>query len=737
MNRPAALLALLALSGPLATQAAAPTLSGCPMFPAKNVWNTPVDTLAVHASSTTWVNTIGAANNLHPDFGTFYLGDPIGIPFVTVPGTQPPVAVTFDVPEESDPGPYPIPPDAPIEGGPASDGDRHVLVVNRDDCVLYETYYSFPNPDGSWDAFSGAVWDLKANLNRPDTWTSADAAGLPILPGLIRYGEFTAGEINHAIRFTAPQTRNQYVWPATHQASDLTGSHYPPMGARLRLKAAFDISGFDPRIQVILRALKKYGMILADNGSRWYLSGEHDPAWDDDLLGQLKTIAGSNFEAVETAPMRIATSSTKAFQPPPAVNLREVASGLTGPLDIANANDGSGRLFIVEKGGSIKILKNGSVLATPFFTRAVNTSGERGLLGLAFDPAFRTNRRFFVFYTPPDGSLQVSRYLARDDNPDLADMTTESTVINIPHPGQDNHNGGKLAFGPDGYLYIGDGRRRRRRRRAEQRAGPRTCCCGKLLRLDVSGASGYAIPPTNPFVGVGGTRGEIWAYGLAQSLALQLRPRDAATSGSATWGRAPRRRWISSPPARRAGATTAGASRGRRLLQPAHGMRACESHAAGRHLRSRPRQRDHRRARLSRPQEPRAARLLSLCGLGLEPDVGGDARGRRLRQLRGRAHRRHALGPHGVRRGRGGRAVRDELRQRARVRDRRPGPGACGAPRGPRRQRQRRPRVDARGRARGGVAHERPRASFVGRDPRARQRMVAREARGLRWRRAH
>ncbi len=496
--------------------AASPTLDGCPVFPADNAWNTPVDTLPVHPSSAAWVNTIGATANLHPDFGTFYQGAPIGIPFVTVPGTQTPVAMSFDVAGESDPGPYPIPADAPIEGGAGSTGDRHVIVVDRDRCILYELFDAHPQPGGSWNAYSGARFDLRSNALRPDTWTSADAGGFPILAGLVRFGETAAGEIRHAIRFTAPQTRKAHLWPARHDASDLTGTQYPPMGARFRLKAGVDISGYSARNQRILRALKKYGMFLADNGSPWYITGEHHPQWDDDELGQLKALRGSDFEAVDTASMMVAANSGKAFAAPPPVTLRQVASGLTQPLLATHAGDGTRRLFIVEKTGRIKILKDGSVLPTPFLdvSALVSTTSERGLLGLAFHPRYLENRRFFVFYTrASDGALRISSFLANASNRDLADPTSEQEVITIPHSAAANHNGGHLAFGPDGFLYVGtgDGGGSGDTANNAQNLG---VLLGKILRLDVSGASGYAIPATNPFVGVAGARGEIWAYGL-------------------------------------------------------------------------------------------------------------------------------------------------------------------------------------------------------------------------------
>ncbi len=283
-----------------------PQVAGCAVFPADNVWNTPVDTLPVDANSAAYVTTIGAGEYVHADFGSgTWEGAPIGIPFVDVPGTQATVSVTFGYDDESDPGPYPIPPNVPIEGGPDSGGDRHVLVVDRDDCILYELYAAYPQPDGSWSAGSGAIFDLNSHVLRPDGWTSADAAGLPILPGLVRYDEVAAGEIRHAIRFTVPETRRAYVWPARHYASSLTGAQYPPMGQRFRLRADFDVSGFSPDVQVILQALKKYGMILADNGSSWFISGVPDERWDNDALHELHQVYGSDFEAVDASSLMI------------------------------------------------------------------------------------------------------------------------------------------------------------------------------------------------------------------------------------------------------------------------------------------------------------------------------------------------------------------------------------------------------------------------------------------------
>jgi hypothetical protein len=272
-----------------------------------------VDTLPLDPNSDVYVATMGADAYVHADFGSGEWppgsGSPIGIPYVDVPATQPLVDVSFYYADESDPGPYPIPTDAPIEGGPDSTGDRHVLVLERDTCILYEMYDAWPRSDGSWDAGSGAIFDLHSNALRPAGWTSADAAGLPILPGLVRYHEVESGEIRHALRVTAPQTRRSYIWPARHYASSLTGSQYPPMGQRFRLKADFDISGFAPEVQVILRALQRYGMFLADNGSAWYLSGVPDERWDNDVLHELHQVHGSDFEAVDESSLMIDSDS--------------------------------------------------------------------------------------------------------------------------------------------------------------------------------------------------------------------------------------------------------------------------------------------------------------------------------------------------------------------------------------------------------------------------------------------
>lgn len=286
----------------------------CPILPADNIWNRRVDDLPVDTRSLQYVSSIGIDDTMHADFGSGVWPpgstSPIGIPFVEVPAGQPNVTITFTAyGDESDAGPYPIPADAPVEGGPSGDGDRHVLVLDPDACMLYELFYAWPQTDGSWEAASGAVYDLRSNALRPDGWTSADAAGLPILPGLVRYDEVATGAITHAIRFTAPRTRRSHVWPARHDASSSTDPSLPPMGQRFRLKASFDISGFSPDVQVILVALKQYGMILADNGSPWYLSGAPDSRWDNDVLHELGQIPGSAFEAVDVSALMVGPDS--------------------------------------------------------------------------------------------------------------------------------------------------------------------------------------------------------------------------------------------------------------------------------------------------------------------------------------------------------------------------------------------------------------------------------------------
>ncbi|MEA2451741.1 MAG: hypothetical protein QOG04_451 [Actinomycetota bacterium] len=288
---------------PRATAAPLPGAPECPIFPADNQWNLPVDDLPVLGNSDAIVRSIGLSTGLHPDFGSGrYQGARIGIPFVTVPGDQKKVPVRFRYAGESDDGPYPIPKDAPIEGGRGSDGDRHVIVVDKAACKLYELFAAYPRDGGaSWRAGSGATWDLNSNHLRPKGWTSADAAGLPILAGLVRYNEVADGVIDHALRFTVSETRRAFIYPARHYASDLTRRSLPAMGQRLRLKQGFDISGFPAQVQVILKALKRYGMIVADNGSDWYISGAPNGGWNNSALHRLGEVHGRDFEVVDTS----------------------------------------------------------------------------------------------------------------------------------------------------------------------------------------------------------------------------------------------------------------------------------------------------------------------------------------------------------------------------------------------------------------------------------------------------
>jgi hypothetical protein len=275
------------------------SLGSCPVFPPDNPWNTDISNAPLNPNGANYINQILADGPgfLHADFGG---GGAYGIPYVTVPGSEPKVPTNFfDYPNESDPGPYPVPLGAPIEQG----SDRHVIAVDRDNCMLYEMFNATSSVD-HWDASNGAVFNLRSNALRPDTWTSADAAGLPIFAGLARYDEVARGQINHALRVTFNQTQRGFIHPATHFASSSTNPNRPPMGLRLRLKAGYDISGFTGQARVIMVALKKYGLINADNGTNWFITGASDSRWDDNDLNQLKSVPGSAFEVVQTGPIQ-------------------------------------------------------------------------------------------------------------------------------------------------------------------------------------------------------------------------------------------------------------------------------------------------------------------------------------------------------------------------------------------------------------------------------------------------
>lgn len=301
---------LVTLLGSTPASAADPMVAGCAVFPLDNVWNVRVDRAPVHPMSATWIASIGADENFHADFSSTDFN--FGIPWIDVPGSQPLVDVVFgpEAGDESDPGPYPIPPNAPVEMG----SDRHVLVVDRDACVLYELYDAVKQPDDSWTAYSGAIFPLTSNALRPDTFTSADAAGLPILPGLVRFAEADAGQIRHALRFTAPNTQDAHLWPARHDAGD-PDLDLPPMGARFRLKASVSLAGLSPHAVAIGRAMQLYGIMLADNGSPWYVQGEPgEPGadWNDDVLHELDFLTGNDFEAVDVQPWMIDPDSARS-----------------------------------------------------------------------------------------------------------------------------------------------------------------------------------------------------------------------------------------------------------------------------------------------------------------------------------------------------------------------------------------------------------------------------------------
>jgi len=293
-----------------------PVIAGCTIFPANNIWNTPVDALPLAAHSDDWVNSIGRTTGFHMDFGSgTWDGGPIGIPYNLANASTPKYSFNFEYYDESDPGPYPIPANYQREWS----DDHHILVVDSSSCTLYEIYNASVNNTGNWSGGSGAIWNLNSNALRTAGWTSADAAGLPILPGLVRYDEIVSGAINHAIRFTASST-NGYIWPARHLTSDNPNApQIPPMGARFRLKASFNISSYSSQIQVVLQAMKTYGIILADNGSDWFISGTPDARWSNDMLHKLGVaLTGDDFEAVDTSVLMVDPNSGEArFNPFP------------------------------------------------------------------------------------------------------------------------------------------------------------------------------------------------------------------------------------------------------------------------------------------------------------------------------------------------------------------------------------------------------------------------------------
>ncbi len=289
---------VLAFGGSSAQALRMPSAPRCTVFPKSNPWNQRVDRLPVASNSAQIISSIGTGGGLHADFGSgLWEGAPIGIPITVVGRRQAKTRVSFEYADESDRGPYPIPRSVRIEGGRSSTGDRHALIVDRDSCRLYELYALYPSGRG-WRAGSGAIWNLGSNRVRPAGWTSADAAGLAIFPGLARYDEVKRGVIDHALRFTVQRTRRSYVFPARHFASDSNDPSLPPMGLRVRLKSSFDVSGFPRQARIVLVALKRYGMLVADNGASWYITGAPDPRWSNDQLHTLGRVKGSDFEVV-------------------------------------------------------------------------------------------------------------------------------------------------------------------------------------------------------------------------------------------------------------------------------------------------------------------------------------------------------------------------------------------------------------------------------------------------------
>jgi hypothetical protein len=341
-------------------------LNGFVPFPADNAWNQDISSAAVDSNSAAIINFIGSSVPVHPDFGSgLYSGSSIGIPYLIVDSTQGPVTINFTAyGSESDPGPMPIPTTAPIEGYPApGNGDRHVLVLDNTNCWLYELYSSYPQGDGTWNAASAAVWDLTADEQRPYTWTSADAAGLPIFPGLVRYDEVAAGQINHAIRFTLQSSRAAFVPPASHWAANSSNANAAPMGMRMRLKASFDISGFSATNQVILTALKKYGMIMADNGSSMYVSGAPDDRWDNNDLHNLEGITASDFDVIEMNPIYTA-SNVPGGSAPSVASFTASSQSVSAGAQVTLSWSVTGASYLVVS-PDVGAVRGSSVIVTP------------------------------------------------------------------------------------------------------------------------------------------------------------------------------------------------------------------------------------------------------------------------------------------------------------------------------------------------------------------------------------
>ena len=361
------------------------SLNGFIPFPTDNLWNQDVSSAPVDPNSGNYINFIGATTPLHPDFGAgLYGGQTIGVPYVVVSG-QALVNINYTAyGSESDPGPMPVPANAPIEGYPKpGNGDRHVLVLDRDNCWLYELYSSYPQKNGTWNAGSGAVWDLLNDEQRPYTWTSADAAGLPVFPGLARYDEVASGSINHALRFTVQSSQAAFTPPASHWAANSTNTYAAVMGMRLRLKSSFNISGFPPQSKVILAALQKYGMIMADNGSSIYISGDPDNRWNNNDLSSLKTVPESAFEVIQINPLY--TPSNVPTGPVPTIssftaNPATITAGQSATL---SWNVSGASYYVVspqvgaERGTSVAVTPTATTTYTLYSTNAYGRSAAK------------------------------------------------------------------------------------------------------------------------------------------------------------------------------------------------------------------------------------------------------------------------------------------------------------------------------------------------------------------------
>jgi hypothetical protein len=344
------------------------SLNGFRPFATDSPWNTDISQSQVDPNSTAIINDIGSTVGLHADFGSgLYNGSNIGIPYVIVDGTQAGVNITAQYSDESDSGPMPIPANAPIEGYPnPGDGDRHVLVLDNVNCFLYELYSSYPNADGSWSTGSAAVWDLLSNEQRPWTWTSADAAGLPIFPGLVRYDEVAAGQIQHVIRFTLQNSRAAFVPPASHWAATTSNANAAPMGMRMRLKPSFDVSGYSAANQVILNAMKKYGIIMADNGSSMYISGAPDSRWDNSDLHNLGNVTAGNFEVVQMSPIYTSANVPQGAAPTISSFTASSTTVSAGTQVTLNWSVASGEYVIISP--QVGAVRGTSVTVTPSAT---------------------------------------------------------------------------------------------------------------------------------------------------------------------------------------------------------------------------------------------------------------------------------------------------------------------------------------------------------------------------------